>query len=89
MKLPLRLVGLPISNENSFIPSLIPNLDSSQIEDFDGAAPVSLQQLGILESESIRNKDRFQEIKAKGTLQQAIAVCEMVALLQKYRFVET
>ena len=86
MKLPLRLVGLPISNENSFIPSLIPNLDSSQIEDFDGAAPVSLQQLGILESESIRNKDRFPVIKAKGTLQQAIAVCEMVALLQKVPF---
>ena len=47
---------------------------------------VSLHQLGILEDDTLEDDQRFPLVRGQGTLQEALAVCEMAALQQRVPF---
>ena len=47
---------------------------------------VSLKQLGILEEDHLDNDQRFPLVRATGTLQETLAVCEMAASQQNVPF---
>ena len=47
---------------------------------------VSLQQLGILEDDTLDDDQRFPLVRGQGTLDEALAVCEMAALQQQVLF---
>ena len=46
----------------------------------------SLEQLGILEGDHLLLEERFPEVRGKGRLEEALAVCEMAALQQQVPF---
>ena len=89
-QIPYRLIGLnqdPIdsnSQERSSNSSGNSALDIA--EDLDKLNSLSLHQLGILEGDLIDDEERFPIVRGKGALQEAMAACEMMALVQQVPF---
>ena len=86
-KLPYRVVGLkkqensPLVKANSFESRF-----NEQAQPLEATNSISLHQLGILEGDSLTDLDRFPSIRGKGDLKATVAVCEMLALVQKVPF---
>ena len=80
-----RCVGLP-KLQGSQLDDLSPGLAASA-EPLEFPLPaVSLQQLGILEDDTLDDDQRFPLVRGQGTLDEALAVCEMAALQQQVPF---
>ena len=48
--------------------------------------PTDLKQLGILEDDHLHDEARYPTLKGKGAKQEALAVCEMIAMNQQVPF---
>tara|TARA_B100000674_G_scaffold383112_1_gene326236 strand:- start:397 stop:3366 length:2970 start_codon:yes stop_codon:yes gene_type:complete len=86
---PYRLVGFqPVEgvhlNQNEDLRQ-IENKDAD-FESFGKIGAASLHQLGILEGDVLSDEDRFPIIRAKGVTEEALAVSEMMSLIQKVPF---
>ena len=84
--LPIRILGL--SNLSKEVVDILPysvsaHDDAQQLETLSS---VSLEQLGILEHESIDELSKFPIIKGHGILYASMAACEMIALVNKVPF---
>ena len=80
-----RCIGLPALQEGD-ADALPPGL-ADLAEPLESPMPaVSLQQLGILEDDTLEDDQRFPLVRGQGTLQEALAVCEMAALQQQVPF---
>ena len=85
LALPYRCIGLPRLQNNDAEP--LPAGLGDLAEPLELPLPaVSLQQLGILEDDTLEDDQRFPLVRGQGTLQEALAVCEMAALQQKVPF---
>ncbi len=80
-KLDIRCIGFP-KDFNLLDTTTIVNGISDLSEESQDAPGASLQQLGILEDDLLEDDQRFPAIRGKGQLQEALAVCQMVALFQ-------
>ncbi|MCB4411498.1 peptidase domain-containing ABC transporter [Synechococcus sp. MU1611] len=82
-KLPYRLIGFEVErlNGNKVEPEnrSLPPADSLTL-------PTDLKSLGIIEADTLDDTDAFPIKIGKGTLNLAMAICEMVALHQKVPF---
>ena len=86
-KLPYRIVGLKKQENSPLIKANSNELRfKEQAQPLEAANSISLHQLGILEGDSLTDLDRFPSIRGKGDLKATIAVCEMLALVQKVPF---
>ena len=86
-QLPYRLVGLyPFTSIALSKSTLTPEGIYGDIDEFQGFDAVSLQQLGIVESDSISDSDKFPVLRGKGVLEEAMAACEMISLVQRVPF---
>jgi len=83
--LPYRCVGLPRLQGSNTAPLPPALADLAQPLELPLPA-VSLQQLGILEDDLLEDDQRFPLVRGQGALQEALAVCEMVALQQQVPF---
>ena len=82
-----RCVGLPRFDAVQDQAEQLPPGLADSAEPLESPLPaVSLQQLGILEDDNLEDDQRFPLVRGKGTLQEALAVCEMVALQQQVPF---
>ncbi len=69
-------------------------LKTKTLKDFDlvkdasdsDKTPTDLQQLGILEEDTLHDEARHPVVRGKGQLREALAVCEMMALNQQVPF---
>ena len=80
-----RCVGLPMllgSQPEDLPPGLSASAESLELP----LPAVSLQQLGILEDDTLDDDQRFPLVRGQGTLDEALAVCEMAALQQQVPF---
>ena len=87
-QIPYRLIGLSQSTQARQFQA--DSLSSAKIaplmfENLEKLNSLSLHQLGILEDDFIK-EERFPIIRGKGAIQEAIAVCEMMALIQQVPF---
>ena len=80
-----RCVGLP-KLQGSPVDELPPGLGASAQPLQFPLPAVSLNQLGILEDDTLEDDQRFPLVRGQGTLQEALAVCEMAALQQQVPF---
>jgi hypothetical protein len=85
LRLAYRCIGLQGS---SVLPAAeqVVSVQSLAVEAADQAPATSLQELGILEDDSLGDADRFPVVRGRGQQQEAMAVCEMVALQQRVPF---
>ena len=85
-----RLIGLqPIHQEGlelSFSNDPDQQFFDQDIEKFDQLSNTSLQQLGILEEDELSEEDIYPVVRGKGDLKEAMAVIEMMAMVQKVPF---
>ena len=73
-----RCVGLPRFDAVQDQAEQLPPGLADSAEPLESPLPaVSLQQLGILEDDNLEDDQRFPLVRGKGTLQEALAVCEM------------
>ena len=86
-KLPYRIIGLKKQKNISLInEKSVDNRYLDQAQPLGATSSISLYQLGILEGDSQSDTDRYPSIRGKGDLKATIAVCEMLALIQKVPF---
>ena len=86
-KLPYRVVGLKKQENSLLVKGNLSELSfKDQAQPLDASNSISLRQLGILEGDSLTDMDRFPSIRGKGDLKATLAVCEMLALVQKVPF---
>jgi HlyB family type I secretion system ABC transporter len=85
LRLPYRCIGLPEAEALPSAEQVVP-VQSLAVEAADQAPATSLQQLGILEYEALVDSDRFPLVRGRGQQDEAMAVCEMVALQQRVPF---
>ncbi len=83
-QLPLRLVALPQGPMKTISKEI--NYDEIKNADEIEQRPIDLQQLGIMEEDYLSDESKNPVIKGKGSLKEAMAVCEMVALKQQVPF---
>ena len=84
-KLQYRFIGLQNGSISQKITGAqILSKDFSPAEDFQN--PMDLHQLGILEDDHLDDESRYPISRGRGPLQEAMAVCEMVALQQEVPF---
>ncbi len=93
--LPYRLIGLPQAAQLPAAEQVLPAdvvsvdamaVDAMAVDALDQAPATSLRQLGILEADQLTDDDRYPEVRGRGQLAEAMAVCEMVALQQRVPF---
>ena len=86
-KLPYRVVGLKKQENSPLVKGNLSELRfKEQAQPLEASNSISLHQLGILEGDSLTDLDRFPFIRGKGDLKATLAVCEMLALVQKVPF---
>ena len=89
-QIPYRLIGLSQSTQGrQFQADSLSSAQNRAIdvsENLEKLNSLSLHQLGILEDDFIKEEERFPIIRGKGAIQEAIAVCEMMALIQQVPF---
>ncbi len=85
-RLPYRLIG--VDPEGMVQPNNAMNVSSSDdvVKPFLERPGQSLEQLGILEGDHLVLEERFPEVRGRGQLDEALAVCEMAALQQQVPF---
>jgi len=85
-QLPYRLIG--VEPEGVIQPSSGPTQADlhDEVQPFMEHPGQSLEQLGILEGDHLLLEERFPEVRGKGRLEEALAVCEMAALQQQVPF---
>ena len=83
-QLPYRLIGLPQAAELPASEQVL-GVDLLPWEG-EEAPPTSLEELGILEDDHLDDDDRYPIVRGKGQLEEALAICEMVALQQRVPF---
>ena len=83
-QLPLRLVAIPEGRIKTV--STESNTESIKTADEADIRPIDLQQLGIMEEDNLSDDSRNPVIGGKGKLNEAMAVCEMVALKNQVPF---
>lgn len=82
-----RCVGLPRFDTVQTQPEQFATGLADSAEPLELPLPaVSLHQLGILEDDNLEDDQRFPLVRGQGTLQEALAVCEMAALQQQVPF---
>ena len=82
-----RCVGLPQFDAVPVQAEPLPSGLADLAESLELPLPaVSLEQLGILEDDNLEDDQRFPLVRGQGTLQEALAVCEMTALQQQVPF---
>ena len=88
LKLPYRLIGFCTKNEDhSLNQSRLPAPSTpNKFDSIEAPKPVSLQQLGILEGDDLSEDDKYPVITGKGILNEALATCEMISLVQRVPF---
>ena len=74
--MPIRIIALQDSN---YIKHAQPKFLNEEIIEGGKEENLSLEQLGILESDKMRDDEKYPLIKGKGKLKEATAVCEMIA----------
>ena len=75
--MPIRLVGIRRSNIISQNSTQSLYEIASQHKD---STNTSLEQLGILETEKLKDEEKYPVVMGKGKLKEAMAVCEMIAI---------
>ena len=66
---------------------LTPNSSTiNEIQKLESIGSVSLEQLGIVEHESVDELSKFPSIKGEGVLYESMAACEMIALVNNVPF---
>ena len=80
-----RIIGMPNFNEVIDQSTNASNQDPP-ISQLEKLGSVSLEDLGIVESDHLEDDDIYPLIKGKGVLQEAMATCEMISLLLKVPF---
>ena len=81
LKLPHRLVGISKIDNSDQIQS---SVDKQLVVDKLGPiSNLSAMQLGIVEENNIQDEDKYPLVRGKGLLNEALAVCEMIALNQQ------
>ncbi|MDA7433805.1 peptidase domain-containing ABC transporter [Synechococcus sp. AH-601-P18] len=83
--LPYRVIGLS-SWEGIGLPPDIESQIESLATPLSALPAISLQQLGIVEKDTQTDDDIYPIIRGKGMLEEAMAVCEMLALSQSIPF---
>ena len=82
-QLPYRFIALPkgiIETKEKSVDELV------ELANLEEAKPLDLQQLGIMQDEDLDDEERNPLVKGRGPLNEALAVCEMIALHQKVPF---
>jgi HlyB family type I secretion system ABC transporter len=85
-QLPYRLIGVDLKgliqqgNNMNVVDS------DDEVRPFFESPGQSLEQLGILEQDHLALEERFPEVRGKGQLDEALAVCEMAAIQQQLPF---
>lgn len=82
--LPYRCIGL--LDQNKQIKELSSTLQLTSVEALESRPDLSLQELGILESDNLSDEERFPYVKGNNTLDEAMAACEMASLYLKVPF---
>lgn len=80
---PLRIIGLPKDFKG-----LTSNINSQLniLESDDSLPGANLSSLGILEDDALKDQQKFPIITGKGVINEALAVCEMIAISQNVPF---
>lgn len=83
-RLPYRFVGLPDSSllERYSANVYLPNHNTEDIQNVS----TDLYHLGILEDDHLEDDQRYPIVRGRGPLNEALAVCEMIALEQQVPF---
>ena len=82
-RLPYRFIALPkgsVKIKTEEINELVELANEQEL------APMDLQQLGIMEEDHLIDEERQPIIRGRGSLSEALAVCEMLALHQQVPF---
>ena len=82
-QLPYRFIALPdgpVESKPQTIKNIIELAKEKQ------ANPMDLQQLGIMEDDHLEDEERNPIVRGRGSLNEALAVCEMIALHQQVPF---
>ena len=82
-KLPYRFIALPkgsVETKTEEINELVELANEQEL------APMDLQQLGIMEEDHLDDEERQPIIRGRGSQNEALAVCEMLALHQQVPF---
>ena len=74
--MPIRVIALQDSN---YIKHAQPKFLNEETIEGGKEENLSLEQLGILESDKMKDDEKYPFIKGKGKLKEATAVCEMIA----------
>ena len=82
-QLPYRYIALPNGKINSKEQTISEMIELANEEEIQ---PMDLQQLGILEDDHLEDDERYPLIRGKGSKNEALAVCEMIALHQQVPF---
>ena len=81
-KMPIRLVGLPKSNIITKKIKPLNELAKTKEDTVD----ISLEELGIVESEKLSDAQKYPFVKGKGKLKEALAVLEIIAISNSLPF---
>ncbi len=85
-QLPYRLVGLP-PIEEIVVDAPFNSLLQDGVDPLEDALPsASLHQLGILDGDELQDDFRYPLVRGNGVLPEAMAACEMIALVQRVPF---
>ena len=82
-QLPYRFIALPEGPVESK-PQTVKNIIELAKE--KETNPMDLQQLGIMEDDHLEDEERNPIVRGRGSLNEALAVCEMIALHQQVPF---
>ena len=85
-QLPYRLVGIPLKRSVQSTQSSTNFSQDGRDSTLDTLSSVSLEQLGIVEADDLTEEFNYPLIRGKGPLAEAMAVCEMIALIQRVPF---
>ena len=82
-QLPYRFIALPNGKINSKERTIGEMIELAYEQEIP---PMDLQQLGILEDDHLEDDERYPLIRGNGSKNEALAVCEMIALHQQVPF---
>ncbi len=85
-QLPYRLIGVEQEGDSHSSNKVNVVASDDRVKPFFERPGQSLEQLGILEGDHLVLEERFPEVRGRGQLDEALAVCEMVALQQQVPF---
>ena len=84
-KLPYRLIGLPTLDNIVKVPNGILAVQKDLLP-LGPRGSTSLEQLGVLEADNLKDDDIYPVLRGRGVLDEAMAVCEMMSLTLRVPF---